>query len=189
VVACGSDDGAVGLGTAGCLSDQQICQFKKGVSTKDDVQKALGNPQISLGSSAWSYVCQQISGQVIRNDQVIFDFNDSGVLSDVTVLRIGTSSPPAPDCEASGGAGGAPNNGSACSSVPRPAPDSTTCQNVTFGGSAPVTTNCMDQSGNTWSGTCSGASCNCSYNSAATCSCMRQSGGPACCPGLPGSTG
>jgi outer membrane protein assembly factor BamE (lipoprotein component of BamABCDE complex) len=108
IAACGSDDGAVGLGTAGCLSDQQICQFKKGVSTRADVQKALGNPQISLGASAWSYVCQQISGNLIRNEQTIFDFDDSGVLSDVTTIRVGSSSAPGPDCSASGGAGGAP---------------------------------------------------------------------------------
>jgi hypothetical protein len=114
LVACGSDDEAVGLGTAGCLSDQQICQFKKGVSTKADVQKALGNANVYFGSSTmtsasmsstWIYYCQVISAQVIRNDQTIFDFDDSGVLSDVTVLRLGSASAPPPDCEA-GGAGG-----------------------------------------------------------------------------------
>jgi hypothetical protein len=103
LAACGDDGppGAVGLGTAGCLSDQQICQFKEGVSTKDDVQKALGNAQIYLGSSTWSYLCMVITSQVVRNDQVIFDFDDMGVLSNVQVLRLGTGSTPPPDCGAS----------------------------------------------------------------------------------------
>ena len=110
LVACGSDDAA----PPGCLSDQQICQFKKGVSTKADVQKALGNPNFSIGagtstsasmSNTWDYLCLVVSGPVSRNEQTVFDFDDSGVLTDVTVLRLGSASAPAPDCEA-GGAGG-----------------------------------------------------------------------------------
>ena len=103
--ACGSDDGGggggggPGLGTAGCLTDQQICQFKKGVSTQSDVKNALGNAQEYLGSNAAVYICQQIAGQqVIHNDQVIFDFDSSGHLSGVTVLRQGTGSTPPPNC-------------------------------------------------------------------------------------------
>lgn len=110
VAGCGSDDdGAVGFGTAGCVSDQQICQFKKSVSTKADVQKVLGNAQLYLTSNTWGYICQIVSSQVIRNDQTIFDFDDSDVLPDITFLRQGTGSTPPPDCweGGSGGAGGA----------------------------------------------------------------------------------
>lgn len=103
LAACGSDDpGAVGLGTAGCLSDQQICQFKQGVSTKDEVQKALGNAQLYPSADTWIYVCQVIAGQgVAHNDMVTFDFDSSGVLSNVDVLRFGTAATPPPDCGAS----------------------------------------------------------------------------------------
>ena len=95
---CGSDSGGVGLGTGGCLSDQQICQFKKGVSTETDVKNALGNAQMYLGMS-WVYVCQQVSGQqIVHNDIVAFDFDSMQVLEDVTVLRQGTGASPPPDC-------------------------------------------------------------------------------------------
>jgi hypothetical protein len=82
------------------LSDQQICQFKKGVSTDTDVKNALGNAQMYLGTS-WAYVCQQVSGQqIVHNDLVVFDFDSMHVLEDVTVLRQGTGSSPPPDCSA-----------------------------------------------------------------------------------------
>jgi hypothetical protein len=104
---CGSDSGDVGLGTGGCLSDQQICQFKKGVSTETDVKNALGNAQMYVGPSA-IYVCQQISGQqIVHNDLVAFDFDSMQVLQDVTVLRQGTGATPPPDCSAmTAGTGG-----------------------------------------------------------------------------------
>ena len=99
----GSDDagggGGPGLGTAGCITNEQICQFKQGVSTEDDVRNALGNAQTYLGESTAIYVCQQIVGQqIVHNDQVIFDFDSSGKLSDVSVLRQGTGATPPPDC-------------------------------------------------------------------------------------------
>src|SRR5438552_1577210 len=84
VSACGSDSNDAGLGTAGCLSDQQICEFKKGVSTETDVKNALGNAQVFVGPSTWIYACMQISGtQILHNDQTVFDFDDTQHLSDV----------------------------------------------------------------------------------------------------------
>jgi hypothetical protein len=91
------------LGTGGCLSDSQICQFQPGVSTQMDVKAALGNAQEFLGSMTWVYVCQQVSGMtVLHNDQTIFDFNSSGVFQDVTVLRQGAAATPPPNCAAQG---------------------------------------------------------------------------------------
>jgi len=183
-VACGSDSGTAGFGTGGCLSDQQICQFKDGVSTQAEVKTALGNAQMYVGSSAWMYVCQQVSGQqIIHNDLVVFDFDSSGRVSDVTVLRQGTGATPPPDCAAIG-AGGQAANG-ACAGEPLPAPDSVACTGLSLGGAAPITTNCKDANGDTWSASCSGASCNCSYDGQSTCSCTKPASGAACCPGVP----
>lgn len=183
----GSDDaggGGQGLGTAGCLTDDQICQFQEGVSTQDDVRNALGNAQTYLGNSTAIYVCQQIVGQqIVHNDQVIFDFDSSGHLSDVMVLRQGTGATPAPDCRSSNtGASGA----GTCSNVPRPAPDSTTCQGIAFGGPI-VSTTCTDQAGHKWTESCQGTSCNCSYDDAPACTCPVTSGSRGCCPGMPGA--
>jgi hypothetical protein len=75
-----------------------------GVSTQDDVRAGLGNAQTYLGDSTAIYVCQQITGQqIVHNDQVIFDFDSSGRLSDVSVLRQGTGATPPPDCDSDGG--------------------------------------------------------------------------------------
>jgi outer membrane protein assembly factor BamE (lipoprotein component of BamABCDE complex) len=194
--ACGSSDssGGQGLGTAGCLSDSQICQFQVGVSTQMDVKAALGNAQEFLGSSTWVYVCQQVVGMsIVHNDEVIFDFDSSGVFEDVTVLRQGTGATPPPSCGASGvndssssSSGG--GSGGGCASLPRPAPDSTTCTGVVFTPSTPETTNCMDQGGNKWSATCGPQSCTCTYNDSIMCSCTLPDGGIACCPGVPGGS-
>src|SRR5262245_17623676 len=74
---CG-DDAHAGL-FGGCLSDQQICQFQKDVSTKMDVMNALGNAQAYLISNTWAYYCQEVAGGVpIHNDITVFDFRDSG---------------------------------------------------------------------------------------------------------------
>jgi hypothetical protein len=194
--ACGSDgsSGAQGLGVKGCLSDAQICQFEMGVSTEMDVKANLGNAQEFLGSSTWVYVCQQVAGMtVVHNDETIFDFDSSGVLEDVTVLRQGTGATPPPNCTApddngssSGGSGG--TTGDPCTSIPRPAPDSTSCSGVVFTPSAPETTNCMDQGGNKWSATCGQGSCTCTYNDSLSCRCDVPDGGIACCPGVPGGS-
>lgn len=184
----GSDDsgggGAQGLGMAGCLTDDQICQFQKGVSTKDDVKNALGNAQTYLGDSAAIYVCQQVAGmEIVHNDLVTFDFDSSGRLSDVTVLRQGTGSTPPPDC---GSSSNNTSSGGSCSSVPRPAPDSTTCQGIAFGGPL-LSTTCTDQAGHKWTESCQGTSCNCSYDDAPACTCPVASGSRGCCPGMPGA--
>ncbi len=193
--ACGSDDSSAGqgLGTHGCLSDSQICQFQVGVSTQMDVKAALGNAQEFLGSTTWVYVCQQVAGMmIVHNDETIFDFDSSGVFEDVTVLRQGTGATPPPTCNngvndgsSSGGSGGS-SGGGGCASLPRPTPDTTSCTGVVFTPSAPMTTNCMDQSGNKWSATCGQGSCTCTYNDSLSCSCTVPDGGIACCPGVPG---
>jgi hypothetical protein len=176
------------------LSDSQICQFKVGVSTQTDVKAALGNAQEYLGSSTWVYVCQQVSGMtVVHNDQVIFDFDSSGALEDVTVLREGSGSTPPPDC-ASGDMGsgssssGGTSGGGDCASAPRPQPDTTHCTGEVFTPSSPMTTNCTDENGNTWSASCGQGSCTCSYDDSVVCSCAVPDGGIACCPGVPGGT-
>jgi hypothetical protein len=85
-----------------CLTDQQVCQFKAGVSTTIDVRNALGPPQLSQSISnggtslqQWIYICQQ-SAQA--TDLVQFVFDGSGVLQAVSVTRSGTGTTPAPTC-------------------------------------------------------------------------------------------
>jgi len=188
ISACGdsSDSSAnQGLGTGGCLTDAQICQFQKGVSTKADVQNALGNAQEYLGTDAAVYICQEVAGQqIIHNDQVIFSFDSNGRLQDVMVLRQGSGSTPPPTCSSNAASGSNGSGTGSCSSVPRPAPDSTSCQAVVFG---TTTTTCTDQSGQKWSETCQGTTCSCSYNDQQACTCSVTSGGRGCCPGQPGA--
>jgi outer membrane protein assembly factor BamE (lipoprotein component of BamABCDE complex) len=91
---CGGDDAQ-----GSCLTNAQICQFKKGTSTKAEVMSKLGNAQQYLGTDVMIYVCQQVSGSsVVHNDIVSFSFDDKGVLEDVTVLRQGSGATPPPDC-------------------------------------------------------------------------------------------
>jgi hypothetical protein len=99
LTACGDDSGSTpGLGGR-CLSDMEICQFTKGVSTGKEIQSKLGNAQQYLGSESAVYVCQQISGQqIVHNDLVTFSFDDSGRLEDILVLRQGSGATPPPTC-------------------------------------------------------------------------------------------
>jgi hypothetical protein len=95
---CGSDSDD-GLGMGKCLSDADICQFELGVSTRDNVQKKLGNAQQYLGSDTWIFTCQQVNGtQIVHNDFVVFSFDAMGVLEDVSVARQGSAATPPPDC-------------------------------------------------------------------------------------------
>jgi outer membrane protein assembly factor BamE (lipoprotein component of BamABCDE complex) len=180
--ACGDDDKKVGLGGS-CLSNQQICQFPEGTSQMD-VQKALGNAQEFLDSRTWIYICQEIQGQqIVHNDLVSFDFDDSGRLTDVTALRMGAGATPPPDWPkcAMGTASSAPSG--PCAGVPLPAPDSAVCRTITFGTGTPTKTDCMDQKGNDWSADCSTEGlCTCAYGGAYACQCTASAG--ACCPGV-----
>ena len=93
-LACGGESSS-----PGCLSDAQICQFKKGTSTRADVQAKLGNAQMYLGNDAAIYVCQEVSGNaVVHNDLVSFNFDDKGVLEDIVVVRQGSGATPPPAC-------------------------------------------------------------------------------------------
>jgi hypothetical protein len=92
--ACGSDSGG-----PGCLTDAEICQFKRGVSAKADVEKKLGHAQQYLGTDVLVYVCQQVSGNsLVHNDIVAFEFDDQGLLAHVSVIRQGSGATPPPDC-------------------------------------------------------------------------------------------
>ena len=94
---CGGGGGGISMGR--CLTDAEICQFKKGVSTKQDVMSKLGNAQQYLGPDDWAYTCTQFDGQMlIHNDLVSFTFDDAGVLSSITVLRQGSGSTVPPSC-------------------------------------------------------------------------------------------
>ena len=95
LASCGGDD-AMGR----CLSNEQICQFKKGTSTRAEVEMKLGKAQQYLGTEVAIYICQQVSGQsVVHNDLVSFSFDDKGVLEDVTVIRQGSGASPPPVCD------------------------------------------------------------------------------------------
>lgn len=94
---CGSDGTSLNAGR--CLTNAEICQFTRGVSTKQQVQAKLGNAQMYVGANAWAYTCQQISGQmVVHNDLVAFNFDEAGVLIDITVLRQGSGASEPPAC-------------------------------------------------------------------------------------------
>jgi outer membrane protein assembly factor BamE (lipoprotein component of BamABCDE complex) len=96
--ACGDDDEGSG-GKGKCLSDAEICQFVVGVSTRDDVQKKLGNAQQYFGTDVATYICQRISGQqIVRNDLVSFSYDANGRLEDITVIRQGSGATPPPAC-------------------------------------------------------------------------------------------
>jgi hypothetical protein len=196
LLGCGSSgsSGGAGLGSGGCLSDQQICQFQMGVSTENDVKSALGNAQEYLGSSTWVYVCQVVSGtQILHNDETIFDFDSMGRLMDVMVLRQGSASTPPPTCAggmvvgSSGGSGGSSSgSGSGCASVPTPDVNTTTCSSVVNPATMQaVERDCRDQSGNTWGQSCgSNGTCTCYYGGAPACSCTPSTTGGLCCPGV-----
>jgi hypothetical protein len=195
VVGCGSggSGGGVGLGMGGCLTDQQICQFTPGVSTQNDVRKALGNAQGYEGTSA-IYICQEVSGsQIVHNDLIVFDFDMSGTLMDVMVERMGTGATPPPNCSggqvvgSSGSSGGSSGgSGSGCGSVTPPPPNSTSCQGVVNPATNMVVeTVCTDQSGHMWGESCSSPqNCGCYYDSTPICTCSKASASAACCPGV-----
>jgi outer membrane protein assembly factor BamE (lipoprotein component of BamABCDE complex) len=99
IASCGGNDGSAG---GRCLTDADVCQFVVGVSTKQQVKAALGNPfvtqSISDGNGGtieqWAYVCMPDSQSA---QQIQFVFDASGVL----MLRSGVSvgnAPPAPTC-------------------------------------------------------------------------------------------
>jgi outer membrane protein assembly factor BamE (lipoprotein component of BamABCDE complex) len=101
VASCGGGDGSAVGGR--CLTDADVCQFQVGVSTKQQIRAALGNPfvtqSISDGSGGsieqWAYICmpdQQSAQQV----QFIFDAN--GVLMGRLAVSSGPNAPPAPTC-------------------------------------------------------------------------------------------
>jgi hypothetical protein len=92
--ACG---GGASMGS--CLTNAQICQFKKGTSTRADVEMKLGKAQQYLGTEAVIYVCQEASGNmIVHNDLVSFSFGSDGLLEDVTVIRQGSGATAPPDC-------------------------------------------------------------------------------------------
>jgi hypothetical protein len=80
------------------------------------------------------------------------------------------ANPPPPGCEAIPYPGG----GAMSCTAAVEAPDA---------GPLDGTHSCSDSKGNTWTSTCTGASCSCGYNGMTYCSCMLTSGGVGCCPG------
>lgn len=94
LAACGEDPRP-----PGCITDAQLCQLKKGTSTKADVMATLGKAQMFIGPDDWLYVCQQISGgTIVHNDITSVTFDDKGVLEELEVLRQGSGATPPPDC-------------------------------------------------------------------------------------------
>jgi outer membrane protein assembly factor BamE (lipoprotein component of BamABCDE complex) len=100
IASCGGDDGSAAGGR--CLTDADVCQFVVGVSTKQQVRTALGNPfltqSIADGTGGtieqWAYICMpdQQSAQ-----QVQFIFDADGVLMGRLAVSTGNA-PPAPTC-------------------------------------------------------------------------------------------
>ena len=100
LAACGDgDDGGI---SKTCLTQAAVCQFTNGVSTKQQVQAALGKPYVSQSVSGggtsleqWAYLCMpdQQSAQ-----QVQFIFDGNGVLLMTLVVSSGPNAPPAFTC-------------------------------------------------------------------------------------------
>jgi hypothetical protein len=87
----------------------------------------------------------------------------------------------------SGGACAVPTT--VCPAIPRPAGGPSSCLGGGGGGpAAPTmsTSSCQDQAGNTWSASCIGSICTCSYNGHSSCTCTMTTAAGACnscCPG------
>jgi hypothetical protein len=101
LAACGGDGGSATGGR--CLTDAEICQFTEGVSTKQQVQAALGNPPISQTVSSgdisieqWIYFCMP-DAQSFQQVQFAFD-GTTGTLFGRTAVSSGPNAPPAPVC-------------------------------------------------------------------------------------------
>src|SRR4051812_31319427 len=61
--------------TGKCLVDDQICQFKKDISTMSDVRNGLGEPQETPAPNAFEYDCEQVGrDEVLHHDVVVFWF-------------------------------------------------------------------------------------------------------------------
>jgi outer membrane protein assembly factor BamE (lipoprotein component of BamABCDE complex) len=100
VAGCGGSDDSTAGGR--CLSEAEICQFTDGVSTKQQVQAALGKPFASqtvsnggVSLEQWVYVCMP-DQQSVQQVQFIFDGN--GVLMGHLAVSQGPNAPPAPTC-------------------------------------------------------------------------------------------
>ena len=95
---CGGDDKG-----GRCLTEAEVCQFTEGVSTKQQVQGALGNPSLSqtisdgMGGSIsqWVYMCMP-GQQSVQQVQFVFDASD--VLMFRAVQSVGPAAPPAFTC-------------------------------------------------------------------------------------------
>ena len=173
-------------GSAGCLSDKQICQFMKGVSTQADVRQALGMPQgqradpDSPGTQLY-YFCEQGTSEApVRNDRVLFYFDASDVLIAIDVMRGGSAETPPPSCL---DAFNAPKT--TCGSWVAPPLPTVTCRY----GDDPDVQICTDASGDKWSSRCSGGLCDCRHtpqgaNEDILCSCEYGAGKRLCCPGV-----
>ena len=95
----GNEQGTIG---GRCLTEADVCQFTVNVSTKAQVQAALGKPYISQtvsngGASLeqWAYVCMP-DAQSVQQVQFVFDGN--GVLLMTLAASSGPNAPPAPTC-------------------------------------------------------------------------------------------
>ena len=104
VVSLAACDDGDDKGTFGgrCLTDAEICQFTDGVSTKQQVQAALGNPAVrqtvsndGISIEQWIYACMP-DAQSVQQVQFVFDGN--GVLFGHTAVSTGPNVPPAPTC-------------------------------------------------------------------------------------------
>jgi hypothetical protein len=87
-----------GLETGTCLRDDEICQFRVGMTTEQEIRDTLGKPETS-SSGMIIYLCNEltVTGK-LRNDVVSYGFDDNHLLSEITVVRQGEDAPPAPSC-------------------------------------------------------------------------------------------
>jgi hypothetical protein len=69
-----------------------------------------------------------------------------------------------------------------CEGIPYPPGGSTTCSSPGGPSGQPIAETCSDVAGHTWTATCTGSNCSCSYDGKAFCSCQGD-GGRGCCPG------
>jgi hypothetical protein len=102
VSACGGSGGGPAGLYGRCISNDEVCQFQRGVSTTAQVQAALGPPQqkqtAGSGSGSmqtWLYVCMPDAQSIY---EVGFFFDANGVLVEFLVNRVGPNPPPAPTC-------------------------------------------------------------------------------------------
>lgn len=102
LAACGDSDDKGGTIGGRCITEAEYCQFTDGVTTKQQVQAAIGKPfatqSISSGGTSieqWVYICMP---DAMSAQQIQFVFDGNGVLMIHQAVSSGPNAPPAPTC-------------------------------------------------------------------------------------------